>query len=63
MARVFVAEVVLHDAKIRALVGKGVAAGVAQHVWVDVADAGAAAQLEEQIIDGLLCRCAWPDSV
>ena len=47
MARVFVAEVVLHDAKIRALVGKGVAAGVAQHVGMDVAEAGAPAQFEE----------------
>ena len=53
MARIAVAEVVLHGAQVRAPVGQVEAAGVPERVGVHVLEPGARRGLPDQVIDGL----------
>jgi hypothetical protein len=57
-----VAEIVLHSAQIRALVGQVVAAGMAQHVRPDAPELCSLASDPRDIIDGLAGELCLPNS-
>ena len=52
MLGVAVAEPVLDKPKVLPLVGESVTAGMAQHVGVDVAEAGPLASFSDDVVDG-----------
>ena len=47
------AEIVLDEAQVAAAIGEGEAAGMAQHMGMDMAETGADAGSRENVVDGL----------